>query len=352
MLVWTAWIVSFFFAMNIGASGAAATMGAAYGSGAIKQKRLALLLCAMAIFLGSLSGGEVVKTIGSGIIPSSILATDIVVIILVAATISLFAANIMGIPLSTSEITVGAVVGAGIAYQSVYVGKLLWIVSFWVITPFVAFSLAFLIGKWLNARRKSLIRSTNTLSVLLIIAGFFEAFSAGMNNVANAVGPLVGAGLISVRDGITFGGLFVALGALLLGGRVLETNGKKITSFSQLEGCIISGIGATLVIAASIFGLPVPLTQITTSAIIGIGTAQNGFYLWQKQIVIQVLKVWFVSPIFSLAISYSLIKLLLHSDLYTVIAIVSVCLATIGTISLKKTVTEEKRSFHEQGGGI
>jgi sulfate permease len=352
MLVWIAWIVSFFFAMNIGASGAAATMGAAYGSGAIKQKRLALLLCAMAIFLGSLSGGEVVKTIGSGIVPSSVLETDIVIIILVSATISLFAANIMGIPLSTSEITVGAVVGAGIAYQSVYVSKLLWIVSFWVITPFVAFLLAYLIGKWLNARRKIFIHSTKTLSVLLIIAGFFEAFSAGMNNVANAVGPLVGAGLISVHAGIMFGGLFVALGALLLGGRVLETNGKKITSFSQLEGCIISGIGAALVITASIFGLPVPLTQITTSAIIGIGTAQNGFYLWQKQIVIQVLKVWIVSPIFSLAISYSLIKLLLHSDLYTVIAIVSVCLATIGTISLKKTVTEEKRSFHEHGGGI
>jgi sulfate permease len=67
----------------------------------------------------------------------------------------------------------------------------------------------------------------------VIASGFFEAFSAGMNNVANSIGPLVGAGLISVSNGIFWGGLFVSLGALLLGRKVLETNGKKLPA-SQL----------------------------------------------------------------------------------------------------------------------
>lgn len=187
---------------------------------------------------------------------------------------------------------------------------------------------------------------------LLVVTGFLEAFSAGMNNVANAVGPLVGAGLMAVGPATIFGGLFVAAGALLLGHRVLETNGKKITNFSPFEGIAISGTGAVLVIISSLFGLPVPLTQITTSAIIGIGTAKSGMSIWQKRIVVQLLKVWFVSPIFSLVISYSLVKLLLDSDVYTVIAIFSVCLATLGVISLKKTVAEEERSLHEHGGGI
>lgn len=357
MLLTVAFIVSFFFAMNIGASGAAAAMGVAYGSGAIKRQSTALLLCGFGVFLGSLGGGEVVKTIGSGIIPSSTLTIQIVVIILTAATISLFAANIMGIPLSTSEITVGAVVGVGIAYQAVYFHKLLFIVSIWIIIPVIAFVFTFFIGKWFLALKQKYPQLEQgswqkTFMTLLIITGFFEAFSAGMNNVANAVGPLVGAGLISVSHATVFGGLFVSLGAVLLGRRVLETNGKKITNFSPFEGSAISGTGAILVIISSIFGLPVPLTQITTSAIIGIGTAKSGFYIWQKRIVIQLLKVWFVSPIFSLVISYSLVKLLLDSDLYTIIAILSVCLATLGIISLKKTIAEEKRSLHENGGGI
>ncbi|MCF2132573.1 inorganic phosphate transporter, partial [Strepomyces sp. STD 3.1] len=91
-------IIALFFAMNIGASGAAATMGVAYGAGAIKTKRKALLICSLFILLGSYFGTEVVKTIGSGIIPEEIASVKIAVIILLAATSTLFFANLMGIP--------------------------------------------------------------------------------------------------------------------------------------------------------------------------------------------------------------------------------------------------------------
>ncbi|MGV2549614.1 inorganic phosphate transporter, partial [Bacillus licheniformis] len=79
--------------------------------------------------------------------------------------------------------------------------------------------------------------------VILLITGIFEAFSAGMNNVANAVGPLVAAHVWTVGEGTPYGGLCVALGALLLGRRVLETNGKKIQRFSTGEGILLSGTG-------------------------------------------------------------------------------------------------------------
>ncbi|MFL6516915.1 MAG: inorganic phosphate transporter, partial [Bacillus sp. (in: firmicutes)] len=43
--------IGLFFAVNIGASGAAASMGISYGAGVI-AKRKALALCAIAVFLG------------------------------------------------------------------------------------------------------------------------------------------------------------------------------------------------------------------------------------------------------------------------------------------------------------
>ncbi|MED4161879.1 inorganic phosphate transporter, partial [Halalkalibacterium halodurans] len=190
------------------------------------------------------------------------------------------------------------------------------------------------------------------LVILLILSGCMEAFAAGMNNVANAVGPLVGAGLIGIELAVVVGGAFVALGALLLGGRVLETNGKKITRLSLLQGSAVSITGGGLVIIASIFGLPVPLTQVTTSAIVGVGTADNGFKLWQKNIIKQIIKVWIVSPIFSLVLSYGFVLLFLQADLYTFFVIVSVFIATVGTFSLIHTVRQEKRTTHDQGGGI
>lgn len=148
------------------------------------------------------------------------------------------------------------------------------------------------------------------------------------------------------------GGVFVALGALLLGRRVLETNGKKITSFSKIEGVLISGTGATLVIVASIFGIPVPLTQITTSSILGIGIAKSGANIFQQKIVKNMLMVWLISPLVSLTMSYFLVQLFIESDLYTIFVLASLLLATIGANSLMKASKQEKRAVHEEGGGI
>ena len=347
--------ISIFFAMNIGASGAAASMGVAYGAGAILRPRNALIICAIGVILGAvIGGGEVVKTISSGIIPTSLISMKIVIIILFSATFSLFLANLLGIPLSTSEVTVGAVVGVGIAYKMLFVNQLLWIVMFWIIVPIVAFGIAFLFIKCLHYFKLTEKYSFEgkVITYLLIFAGFFEAFSAGMNNVANAVGPLVSAEILSVSKGTLIGGVFVALGALLLGRRVLETNGKKITSFSKIEGILISGTGATLVTIASIFGIPVPLTQITTSSILGIGIAKSGSNIFQQKIVKNMLIIWVISPLISLTMSYFLVKLFIESDLYTIIVLASLLLATIGALNLMKVTKQEKRTVHHEGGGI
>lgn len=352
MLLYVAFIIALFFAMNIGASGAAAAMGVSYGSGAIKKKRVALFICAIGIVLGAIiGGGEVVKTISSGIIPEKLLSVELVIIILAAATLSLFFANLIGIPLSTSEVTVGSVVGVGVAYQSLYVEKLLVVMSFWIIIPLVSFVIAFLIGKVIKRRahkKEAEGKWKRVLTILVIATGFFEAFSAGMNNVANAVGPLVGAGLMDATTGVIAGGLAVALGALLLGRRVIETNGKKITRYSVGEGCIISGTGASLVTVASLFGLPVPLTQVTTSSIIGIGAAKTGFTKEQREVVIQMLKVWVVSPVFSLVISYVLVKLVLESDLYSFVVLASGCIATAGVLSLARATRRKRASLQSE----
>jgi sulfate permease len=359
MFIYAAIAIALFFAMNIGASGAAASMGVAYGSGAIKNKRIALFLVAIGVFLGALSGGEVVKTVGSGIVPKGLLTVELVIIILLSATLTLFCSNLMGIPLSTSEVTIGSVVGVGVAYKSLFINNILVIVSFWVLVPVVAFLLAWGVGYFiikLERRDKRWKGESGGwkrgLTLLVIAAGLTEAYSAGMNNVANAVGPLVGANLIEANQGVVWGGIFVALGAILMGGRVLETNGKKITNMSLLQGTMISGTGGLLVIISSIFGIPVPLTQVTTTAILGMGTAEHGISLWQKGIILKILKVWLVSPVLALVVSYTLVKIFIDVDLYVLVVLFALLIATLGLKSLYNTIQEEKRAINEDGSGI
>lgn len=350
-----AFIVAYFFALNIGASGAAAAVSVAYGTGAISSKRLALAMCALGIMLGAILGGsEVVTTIGKGIVSEQVLTVEIVLIILVSAALSLFIANILGIPLSTSEVTVGAVVGVGISLQSLNLQTLFVIVSFWLIVPLFGFSIAYSLKKLLMAFRPSLDQNVRSplLITLIILTGFLESFSAGMNNVANAVGPLVGANMISLDTAVLTGGIFVALGALFFGSRVVETNATQITKLSLPEGILISGTSGVLVIAASIFGIPIPLTQVTTTSIVGVDCAKNGMKFWQKKIINRIIQVWVVSPVFSLVMAYVLMTGILKQDLYTLIVISSVIIATIGTMSLIISIRKEKQSVHEHGGGI
>lgn len=351
--------VALFFAMNIGASGTAAAMGAAFGAGAIKKKRFALLLVAISAFLGAvLGGGEVVKTIGTGIIPSDLLSAETVVIILLGATLTLFLANILGIPLSTSEVTVGSIIGVGAAFQALYTDTLFVIISFWVIIPIASFFITFLLGhlirvsekRWPQLTKKG--RWTKWLSLLLITGGCLEAFSAGMNNVANSIGPIVGAGMIATDKGLLIGAIFTSLGAILLGGKVLETNGKKITKLSLLQGSAVSFTGGTLVIIASMFGLPIPLTQVTTCGILGVGAVQDGFSILQKNVIKRIALVWVISPLASLVVAYLLINIFTKLDVYNILVISSTMIAVIGSMTLSNIIRSEKRSFYDHGGGI
>ncbi|WP_203232073.1 inorganic phosphate transporter [Paenibacillus pinistramenti] len=346
-------IVAFFFAANIGASGTAASMGAAYGGGAIRIKWVALLLAAVSVFAGAyLGGGEVVKTISGGIIPSDLLNVKITIGILASACLTLFIANLLGIPLSTSEVTVGAVVGVGIAYQSINIGEVLFIACVWIVMPFLSYVISYGLGRLISPIEQRVTRSKFGkwfFTLLLIGAGCYEAFSAGMNNVANAVGPLVGAKLIDTSSAIFWGGLFVALGAFLLGGRVLETNATKITQLSLMKSSAVSLTSGTLVIIASLFGIPVPLTQATTMSIFGIGTANHGSSFWRSPIVKRVIKVWILSPVISLAVSFAVVETFILHKISGPITIACIGLLA-GAMALHRLKTKRALVSNESAG--
>lgn len=312
--------IAAFFAANIGASGTAAAMGAAYGGGAVRKRRTAVWLAGGFAFAGAITcGSMVVATISEGIVPSAFITLEVSIILLISACLSLYYANRLGIPLSTSEVTVGSLVGVGLAFSQLYWQTLLLIVFAWLITPICAYLISYGINRLLAPLETRLAAQSGGwkkgLSLLLAACGCYEAFSAGMNNVANAVGPIIGAGLIPMWVGLLIGAASMAGGAIMLGGRVLETNGKNITELSLMQGSIVSFTGGTLVITASLFGIPVPLTQATTMAIIACGGERIGLSIFRKPIVKRIMFIWVISPLSSLILSYVLIQLFVTGSL-------------------------------------
>ena len=96
---------------------------------------------------------------------------------------------------------------------------------------------------------------------------------------------------------------------------------------------------------ASIFGIPVPLVQITTSSIIGIGFAKQGVSVLKKDIVIKLLTVWVVSPVLSMVLSFTLIQLLIEKNMYPIVVMIGLLISVFGVKYLSKTETKKKENI-------
>ncbi len=315
-----AYLVAIFMGLNIGGNNAAAAMGAAYGARA-RTKYQAVILIGIFSLLGAvLGGGAVIKTLGSGILPPGTILLNGAIVAVGAAGITIFLANLLRIPISTSQAAVGSVVGIGLFYGSSKVNLPLlgYIVSWWVVTPVLAWLLAYLMGKylytdilvWLADHSKSEASIRRVLNILLTISGCYVAYSAGANNAANAVGPFVGAGLIEPVWGAVLAGLAIGFGALLMGGRVLDTVGKEITELCIIRATFVEFTAAILVHTASIMGVPVSIGEIVAAGVIGIGCANSGMHLVKGEVVKKIIIAWFISPILAGGMAFALMNLI------------------------------------------
>ncbi|HLS66943.1 MAG TPA: inorganic phosphate transporter, partial [Pseudogracilibacillus sp.] len=82
------------------------------------------------------------------------------------------------------------------------------------------------------------------------------------------------------------------------------------------------------------FGIPIPMTQITTTGILGIGAAEHGRAIFQRNIIKKIFIIWLVSPVISLVISYTSVKVMIEHDMYSFFVILAVLTSTIGSFGL------------------
>ncbi len=319
LILIVAFAVALFMGLNIGGNNAAAAMGAAYGA-KVRTKYQAVILIGVFSLLGAVfSGEEVIKTLGKGILPAGTILLEGAIIAVGAAGLTVFLANILRVPISTSQAAVGAVVGIGLFYGPSKINTPLLgeIVVWWVVTPILAWLLAYIMGKylytniliWLADHHESEVSIRKSLNILLTFSGCYVAYSAGANNAANAVGPIVGAIGLSFY-GAVFGGLAIGLGALLMGGRVLDTVGKEITELCVIRATFIEFTSAILVHVASILGIPVSLGEIVAAGIIGIGCANSGMHIIKGEVVKKILIAWIISPLLAGTVAFALMKLI------------------------------------------
>ncbi|QZA87788.1 inorganic phosphate transporter family protein [Salinarchaeum sp. IM2453] len=129
-----------------------------------------------------------------------------------------------------------------------------------------------------------------------IIASIFVGFNIGGSSTGIAWGPPVGAGVIKKTTAAGLMTFFVFLGGWTVGRNVMDTlSGGIITIELTLSAgvAILFFIGLGI-LAANIFGVPVPTSMTTVGAIAGLGLATDTL---NYPVVAEIISWWIVTPI-------------------------------------------------------
>ncbi|MCP5086314.1 MAG: inorganic phosphate transporter [Rhodobacteraceae bacterium] len=144
--------------------------------------------------------------------------------------------------------------------------------------------------------------------IIIVVAaaiGAYMALNIGANDVANNVGPAVGAKALTMGGALIIAAIFESAGALIAGGDVVKTISKGIIDVSYMSdsGTFIWAMMAALIAAAvwvnlaTWVGAPVSTTHSVVGGVMGAGIAAAGLAAvnWPK--MAQIAASWVISPV-------------------------------------------------------
>jgi PiT family inorganic phosphate transporter len=288
-----------FLGWTLGANDAANVFGSAVGSRMISFTRAAVIASRFVIVGAVLQGHGASDTLGR---LGSVNAMGGSFTVALAAALTVYFMTRAGLPVSTTQAIVGAIIGWDFFTNNAVDGKALTqIVSTWITGPLLGAAFAFVLYHLVKVLRKRirihLLRYETNLRIGLLVAGAFGAYSLGANNIANVMGVFVpSVPLENTRFGLFtltgsqqlffLGGLAIAAGIITYSKKVMQTVGRNLLELSS-EAAFVVVISQALVLfifsssalssLLSRIGLPtVPLvpvssTQVVVGAVLGIG---------------------------------------------------------------------------------
>lgn len=156
---------------------------------------------------------------------------------------------------------------------------------------------------WSYASHDSL--PNNSFLIIGAVFGAYMAMNIGANDVANNVGPAVGAKAMTLMWAIIVAASFEAIGAFIAGGDVVNTIKKGIIDPSLIPDpqMFVWAMTAALLSAAlwlnfaTSIGAPVSTTHSIVGGVMGAGIAAAGFAIVSWETMAKISASWVISPI-------------------------------------------------------
>ncbi|MGB6390162.1 MAG: inorganic phosphate transporter, partial [Methyloceanibacter sp.] len=143
------------------------------------------------------------------------------------------------------------------------------------------------------------------LMVIAAVIGGYMALTIGANDVANNVGPAVGARALTMSGALIIAAIFECAGALLAGGNVVKTISRDIIDpalvpssevfvWIMMAALLASALWVHL---ATFLGAPVSTTHAIVGGVLGAGIAAVGVGAVDWFVVSSIVFSWLTSPL-------------------------------------------------------
>jgi PiT family inorganic phosphate transporter len=313
-----------FLGWALGANDAANVFGTAVGTRMVRWKTAAII-CSVFIILGALiSGAGASHTLGK---LGAISALPGAFMTALAAAIAVYSMTKSGLPVSTSQAIVGAIIGWNLfSSNPTDAATLTKILSTWIICPVLSGCIAVVLFKAFRLAsgraNMHMIVGDAYMRVALLLVGAFGAYSLGANNIANVVGVFIPAQpfpdivmgewrFSSTQQLFLVGGLSIALGVFTYSKGVMMTVGDTLGRLSPtaafitvLSHSIVLFIFASRGLEAWLSGqglptiplVPVSSSQAVVGAIVGISILQGTTGI-QWSVLWKIIAGWVATPI-------------------------------------------------------
>ncbi len=271
------------------------------------RPQTALGLTAIAEFLGPfLFGVTVATTIGEEVVQSHAININVIIACLIGAISWNLITWFMGIPSSSSHALIGGMVGAvmaGAGFGAIKLQGLEKVLIALFTSPLIGFAFGFLITRLIYFLVRNATPSINSFfkrGQLVTAVGM--AFSHGTNDAQKTMGIItlslvIGGYLTEFRIPtwvIALSAAAIGLGTALGGWRLIRTLGGRFYKIRPLHSFSTQLTSGFVILAASVFGLPVSTSQVVSSAIIGVGSSESfGKVRWS--VAEEIITAWFIT---------------------------------------------------------
>ena len=250
--------------------------------------RVALGVTAIAHFVAPfLFGVAVATTIGEDIIDANAINNGVIIAALLSAILWNLFTWFVGIPSSSSHALVGGLIGAvavGAGLQAIYLDGMLKVLIALFISPIIGFIGGFLFTKLiLFLARGASLRINWFFKRSQIITAVTLALSHGTNDAQKTMG-IITLGLVTSGFLDTFyvpmwvvaiSAGAIALGTAMGGWRLIKTLGGKFYKIRPVDAFSAQTTSTFVILGASLVGEPVSTTQVISSSIMGVGSAER-----------------------------------------------------------------------------